>query len=166
MRKRTARRSREAIDTMAVKGRLMRRMKHFMSVQISQEEVVAATEAVLKEAEEGAVEAAGEAEAGSLPQVLNAGTVERKGILSIIVLTQRKTTHQRRLAALTQLLNRIPMEMEYGLWTSILMMTQCQLLLRFQIRMTTQTTIFHLMAHQSLTGRFLANETGFRSQKK
>src|ERR1700678_997414 len=152
MRKRTARRSREAVDTMAVKGRLTRRMKHFMSVQISQEEVVAATEAVLKEAEEGAVEAAGEAEAGSLPQVLNAGTVERKGILSIIVLTQRKTTHQRRLAALTQLLNRIPMEMEYGLWTS--MMNQCQLLLRFQIRMTTKTTIFHLMAHQSLTSRF------------
>src|ERR1700678_1621207 len=114
MRKQTARRSREAVNIMAVKGRLRRRMKHFMSVQISQEEVVAAAEADLKEAEEGAVEAAGEAEAGSLPQVLNAGTVGGKGILSIIVLTQRKMTHQRRLAVLMQLLNLIPMEVEYG----------------------------------------------------
>ena len=87
---RTDRRSRKVVDTTPERVNLMKRMRHCLLVQTLQEEVE--IEADLEEAEEEAMEAAGELE--SLVLVwLNAGTAGRKVISNIIVLIQRKKTH-------------------------------------------------------------------------
>ena len=75
----------------AERGKPTKRTKPFSLV-----ETAVAAEVDRGEAEAEVDEVAGEAEAESLVLAwVNAGTVERKGILSTIALILRKITHQR-----------------------------------------------------------------------